>query len=113
LDNIGGEVGEAAFGLIAPGGRFSAHGTPSGRFAQPDPADVKRLGVTMISLGDLRPSRTERQQIADELLALAAAGSIRNVVGQVFPLADAAGAHRAIENRSVFGATQLLIQELP
>jgi NADPH2:quinone reductase len=28
FDNVGGDLGEAAFGLIAPGGRFSAHGTP-------------------------------------------------------------------------------------
>ena len=40
LDNIGGAVGEAAFALLAPGGRFSAHGTPSGRFARIDPQEA-------------------------------------------------------------------------
>src|SRR5207249_11919326 len=45
LDNVGGAVGEAAFALVAPGGRFSAHGTPSGRFAQVDEADAQRRGV--------------------------------------------------------------------
>lgn len=109
LDNIGGELGEEAFGLIAPGGRFSAHGTPSGRFAEPDPAEIERLGVTMTGIGDLRPSRATRQRRTDDLLALAAAGKVHNVVGQSFPLADAASAHAAIENRSVLGATQLLV----
>ena len=115
LDNVGGATGEAAFGLIAPGGRFSAHGTPSGRFAQPDPAEVERLRVILTGIGDLQVNMTERQRMTDELLALAAAntaGSIRNVVGQTFSLADAAGAHVAIENRSVFGATQLLTKDV-
>ena len=33
LDGVGGTIGGEAFGLIADGGRFSAHGTPSGSFA--------------------------------------------------------------------------------
>ena len=110
LDNVGGALGEMAFGLIAPGGRFSAHGTPSGRFAQPDPAEIDRLRVTMTGIGDLRPSMVARQRMTDDLLELAAAGTVRNVVGQTFPLADAAGAHAAIESRAVFGATQLLVE---
>lgn len=115
LDNVGGALGDAAFGLIAPGGRFSAHGTPSGRFAQPDPAEIERLRVSMTGIGDLRLSPTERQRMTDELLAIAAAntaGPIGNVVGQNFPLAEAASAHAAIEGRSVFGATQLLVREI-
>ena len=110
LDNVGGALGETAFALIAPGGRFSAHGTPSGRFAVPDPAEVERLRVTMAGIGDLQPSIATRRQKTDELMALAAAGRVRNVVGQTFPLADPASAHAAIENRSVFGATQLLVR---
>ncbi len=34
LDGIGGTIGGEAFGLIADGGHFSAHGTPSGSFAR-------------------------------------------------------------------------------
>lgn len=109
LDNVGGALGEAAFGLIAPGGRFSAHGTPSGRFAEPDPAEIERLRVVMTGISELRPSMAARQRMTDDLLTLAAAGKVRNVVGQTFPLADAASAHAAIENRSVFGATQLVV----
>lgn len=112
LDNVGGALGDAAFGLIAPGGRFSAHGTPSGRFAQPDPAEIERLRVSMSGIGELRVNMTERQRMTDELLTLAATGSIRNVVGQTFPLAEAANAHAVIESRSVFGATQLLAKEI-
>ena len=35
LDGAGGEYGRAAFDLVKPGGRFSAHGTPAGGFAVP------------------------------------------------------------------------------
>ena len=38
-------------------------------------------------------------------LAEAAAGRIRPVIGQTFPLARAADAHAAIERREVFGKT--------
>jgi NADPH:quinone reductase-like Zn-dependent oxidoreductase len=52
LDNVGGPVGEAAFAAIAPGGRFSAHGTPSGRSATIDSQEAKRrnIGVSGIRL---------------------------------------------------------------
>jgi NADPH:quinone reductase len=47
LDNGGGRVGEAALATIAPGGRFSAHGSPSGRFASIDPEAAQRRGVSV------------------------------------------------------------------
>jgi NADPH2:quinone reductase len=39
----------------------------------------------------------------------AAAGRIRPVIGQTFPLEQAADAHRAIEARDVIGKTLLVI----
>jgi len=48
FDNVGGDLGEAAFGLVAPGGRFSAHGTPGGRFAQIDKNRDGRLSFTEV-----------------------------------------------------------------
>lgn len=36
FDNVRGRVGEAPFALVAPGSRFSAHGTLSGAFAAID-----------------------------------------------------------------------------
>ena len=34
LDGVGGQIGQDAFTIIAPGGRFSAHGAPSGSVAR-------------------------------------------------------------------------------
>ena len=42
LDGVGGTIGGEAFGLLADGGRFSAHGTSSGSFATIDPAEAER-----------------------------------------------------------------------
>jgi NADPH2:quinone reductase len=83
FDNVGGPVGLAAFGAIAAGGRFSAHGAPAGGFADIDPQAAKRLGVTV-------------------------RGLIRPIIGQTFPLEQAADAHRAIEARDVIGKTLLV-----
>lgn len=108
LDNIGGAVGEAAFGLVAPGGRFSAHGTPSGRFASIDPEEAQARRVTLRGIRDVQVAESERTPLTDRALGEAAAGRISPVIGQTFPLAKAADAHAAIEARTVFGSTLLV-----
>jgi len=108
LDNIGGHVGDDAFAAIAPGGRFSAHGTPSGRFAAIEPAEAGRRGVTVRGIGDVQLTDAELKRLTEQALAEAAAGHIKPIVGQTFPLARAADAHAAIEGRAVFGKTLLL-----
>jgi NADPH:quinone reductase len=109
LDNIGGAVGEAAFALVAPGGRFSAHGTPSGRFAGVDPAEAERRGITVSGIGEVQLSPEEYRRLTAQALAEAAAGRITPLIGQTYPLAKAADAHAAIEARTVFGKTLLLV----
>jgi NADPH:quinone reductase len=108
LDNIGGRIGEEAFAVIAPGGRFSAHGTPSGRFAAIDPAEAERRGVRLFGIRDVQLSAAERKRLTEQALAEAAAGRLAPVIGQTFPLAQAADAHAAIERRDVFGKTLLV-----
>ena len=108
LDNIGGAVGEAAFGLVARGGRFSGHGTPSGRFAAIDPAAARDRGVELRGIADVQLSPAELKRATETALGEAAAGRIRPVIGQTYPLAQAAEAHAAIEARSVFGKTLLV-----
>ena len=108
LDNIGGVRGEAAFDLVAPGGRFSAHGTPSGRFAVVDQAEARRRGVTLRGIADVQLDDGARRRLTAQALDEAMAGRIRPVIGQTFPLARAADAHAAIESRAVFGKTLLV-----
>ncbi|MDT7695666.1 MAG: NADPH:quinone reductase [Pseudonocardiales bacterium] len=108
LDNVGGRVGEAAFAAIAPRGRFSAHGTPSGQFAAVDPAEAHRRGVTVRGIADVQLTEADLKRLTELALDEAAADHIRPVIGQTFPLSRAADAHTAIERRAVFGKTLLL-----
>ncbi|MGI8880568.1 MAG: zinc-binding dehydrogenase [Jatrophihabitans sp.] len=109
LDNVGGAIGEAAFELIAPGGHVSAHGTPSGRFAEIDAAEVQRRGVTLTGIRDVQLTPADRTRFTAEALAETAAGRLVPIIGQTFPLERAAEAHAAIEARTVFGKTLLVI----
>lgn len=108
LDNIGGQVGTAAFSLIAPGGRFSAHGTPSGQFTEIDPAEAERRRVTVRGIRDVQLDDHDIERLTEQALAEGAAGHLRPVIGQTFPLSQAAAAHAAIEARTVFGKTLIL-----
>lgn len=109
LDGAGGEVGVAAFGITADGGRFSAHGAPSGGFAPIDPDEAERRGVELRGIADLQVTPAEGKRLIERALADAAAGRVKPVIGQTFPLEQAADAHAAIEGRGVIGKTLLLV----
>jgi NADPH2:quinone reductase len=94
--------------ITADGGRFSAHGSPSGGFAVIDPQESQRRGITVRGIEQVQFAPARRHSLTAQALAEAAAGRIRPVIGQTFPLDQAADAHRAIESRSVTGKTLLL-----
>ncbi len=108
LDGVGGTIGGGAFGLIADGGRFSAHGTPSGSFAPIDPSEADRRGVTVITIADLQYSEGDRSRLLTAVLAEVGAGQLVPLVGQTFSLAEASKAHLAIESRETVAKTLLL-----
>lgn len=107
FDGVGGQVGRAAFDLLAPGGRVVLHGWSSGE-ATPISSDellatgrttIAALGPPILALG--------LRRLADEALELLAAGTLAPVTTP-FPLADAAGAHRALEERRTEGKVVLV-----
>ena len=55
FDGIGGAIGEAAFGLLRAGGRFSAFGLASGAFARIDPDVAAARGITVLRGTGLPP----------------------------------------------------------
>lgn len=107
LDGVGGQLGGAAFPLTADGGRFSAHGAPSGGFATLDPGEADRHGIKLFGIGDVQFSPADLRRLTSYALGEAAAGRLRPVIGQVFPLARAAEAHAAIEGRGLVGKVVL------
>ncbi len=108
LDGVGGTTGAEAFGLIANGGRFSAHGTPSGSFASIDPGEAERRAVTVTTIADLQYGEGDRSRLLAAVLAEVRAGRLAPLIGQAFSLAEASKAHLAIESRETVAKTLLL-----
>jgi NADPH2:quinone reductase len=105
FDAVGGAIGRSAFDLLRAGGRFSAFGMASGAFAQISEAEAASRRVTLV--GSARLAASELRELVRAALAEAVAGRLRPLIGQIFPLDQAAGAHAAIEQRATVGKTLL------
>ena len=108
FDGVGGDIGLAAFGLLGAGGRFCRFGMASGSFTEVPPEVARDREVTVRSGAGGSPE--ELAALARTALAEAAAGRLRPVIGQEFPLAEAARAHTAIESRETIGKTLLTVR---
>jgi NADPH2:quinone reductase len=108
LDGVGGPVGTAAFALVADGGRFSAHGSPSGSFASVDERAAARRGVRVTTIRDLQYGTGDRSRLTTEIVRHLAERRISPLIGQTFALTEAAKAHEAIEARRTLAKTLLL-----
>ncbi len=105
FDGVGGDVARAALGLLAAGGRMVSFGLASGEWAQVSEEDAEARGIELVRPG--RPTPAEQRELTESALAEAAAGRLRPVIGQRFPLERAADAHAAIESRATVGKTLL------
>ena len=106
FDGVGGDIGLAAFGLLAAGGRFCPFGMASGSFA-PVTADSPGPGKSRYSQARRRARRSWRHwsgRLWPRPQRAASAGH-----GQEFELAAAAKAHAAIEARTTVGKTLLTV----
>jgi NADPH2:quinone reductase len=110
LDGVGGEIGAGAFALVADGGRFSAHGSPSGSFAGIDQEEARRRRVRVSTIRDLQYGAGDRSRLMKSILGQLATRNITPLIGQTFPLAEAAKAHEAIEARRAVAKTLLLTE---
>jgi NADPH2:quinone reductase len=105
FDGVGGQLGRAALSLVEQGGRFLAYGAASG--AMTGAADAAQRDVTFIPGFTLVRSPEDNRALVEQALTAAAAGRLRPVIGQRFPLSRAAEAHAAIEARTTIGKTLL------
>ena len=103
IDPVGGEVLAQALGTLRPGGRLVTCAVTAGPTATLDlrPFFMKRLSI----LGSYLGSRSD----LEAALALLAAGRVKPVVDTVFPLREAAEAHRVLERGLHFGKLVLLV----
>jgi NADPH2:quinone reductase len=109
FDGVGGEIGKVAFEVTARGGQFSAHGAPSGDFASIDREEAALRTISVRGIEQVQFGPEDARRFTEEAMSEAAAGRIRPVIGEIFPLERADDAHRAIEARGVVGKTLLEI----
>ncbi|ASO20327.1 zinc-binding dehydrogenase [Actinoalloteichus hoggarensis] len=107
FDGVGGDIGRAAFTLLGEGGRMISHGLASGEWAGISEESAVARGVRLV-----RPTMTPAsvRRFTEQALAQAEAGTLRPIIGQRFPLAEAAAAHAAIEARATVGKTLLEVR---
>ncbi|NUS44051.1 MAG: zinc-binding dehydrogenase [Mycobacteriaceae bacterium] len=111
LDGVGGEKGRTALELVGRGGRFVTYGSISMDKIVPGADELAARGVTWIDALDIMIARhgdgTTGIDYAARALAEADAGRLIPAV-QSFPLAKAAAAHAALENRETTGKVVLI-----
>ncbi|PKK14534.1 zinc-binding dehydrogenase [Thermomonospora sp. CIF 1] len=110
FDGVGGAVGRAAFDLLAAtggqGARMLRYGRAGGEWTAVPEQTARERGIALLSLN---PTPEEIRLSTEHALAEAAAGRLRPVIGQRFPLERAADAHAALESRATVGKTLLEI----
>jgi NADPH2:quinone reductase len=109
FDGVGGRIGEAALSLLRDGGRFYAYGMASGSFTAIPGEQTARRGIAVIRGVPASPAQLRELTMA--ALVQAAAGQLKPLIGQTFPLERAADAHAAMEARATVGKTLLLARD--
>ncbi|WP_116245622.1 zinc-binding dehydrogenase [Nocardiopsis sp. FIRDI 009] len=110
LDGAGGDLGAAAFGAVADGGRFISYGTASGAFAEIDAEAAELRKVTVTGLLDLEGNTpSHKRELTRDVLELAAEGRVTPRIGAALPLGRAAEAHAGLEERTSVGKTLLVV----
>lgn len=107
FDGVGGAIGRSAFDLLDRGGRMLSFGLASGEWAGISDEAAAGRGVRLVRAGG---TPQDMRGFAESALAEAAAGRLRPVIGQRFPLERAADAHAAMESRVTVGKTLLEVR---
>jgi NADPH:quinone reductase-like Zn-dependent oxidoreductase len=103
VDSVGGAVWAGAFRALRPGGRIVTFGDTDGERAELEIAELffRHVRIQGTTLGSPREF--------DALLAHCATAAWRPVIDSVFPLRDAAAAHRRLDAPDRFGKIVLEI----
>src|SRR5262245_14901017 len=109
-DAVGHDTFNNSFDCLGRFGHLVSYGQASGDIG---PVDISRFAAKSARLS--RPnfshytdSREKVTEISGKLFAAIREGMVRPIIGQEFPLAEAAAAHRALESRATVGSTILL-----
>ena len=109
-DSVGKTTFDQSIGCLARRGYMVLYGAASG---PPPPMDPRVLGngslyLTRPALGDYTVDREELEQRSGEVLGWVKSGQLKLRVEHVFPLSEAAEAHRQLEARATTGKLLLI-----
>jgi len=110
-ESIGKDTFRRSMDCLRPMGMMASYGHASGA---PDPVDVIELGargslfLTRPAIMHYMAKRADLVAGAEDLFGVIASGAVKPAINHLYPLREAAEAHRAIEQRRTTGATVLL-----
>jgi NADPH2:quinone reductase len=110
FDSVGKATFAGSLESLARRGMLVSFGNASGAPPSLDPLVLSRKGslyLTRPTLMDYTATREELLTSATALFDVVRRGAVSVTVGQTFPLAQAAEAHRALESRQTVGSTVL------
>ena len=111
-DGVGRDTFMKSLDCLARRGTMASFGNSSGAVDPFQPGILAQKGslfLTRPTLYDYTFDRADLEIAAAELFDIVGSGKVRIKIGQRFPLADAAEAHRALEARKTTGSTVLTI----
>jgi NADPH2:quinone reductase len=109
-DSVGKATAEKSLDCLVPRGMAVFYGNASGPVPPIDPLVLSRKGslfLTRPSLVHYIADRASLEARASDVLGDAAAGRLKVRVDRIYPLAEAAEAHRALEGRQTTGKVLL------
>jgi acryloyl-coenzyme A reductase len=107
VDTVGSRAFDAAFDSLAVHGRYAFVGQLFGEAVSINPARIFFKRAQLLGVGSV--SRTQ----LEDVVALAAAGTLKPRIARTLPLEEVATAHRLVEEGSLVGRVILLPQTLP
>ena len=110
-DSVGAATFEASLDCLAPRGLMVSFGNASGKPPALEVGALAQKGslfLTRPTLMTYVAARADLLESAAAVFDVIARGAVTIAIGQRFPLADAAEAHRALEGRATTGSTVLI-----
>lgn len=111
-DSVGKDTFTQSLDSLRSRGLMVTYGNSSGPVPPIAPLELSKRGslfLTRPTLFHYTPTRATLTRAAQELFDLIARSVIRVIVGQTYPLHDAARAHADLESRKTTGSTVLLV----
>lgn len=110
-DGVGKDTFYASLDSLMPRGLMVSYGNASGPVPPIAPLELTKRGslyLTRPTLFHYTAKASELARGARELFEVVASGKVKVHIGQTYPLADAAQAHRDLEARKTTGSTVLI-----